>query len=515
MAKFQSKDEELFLKIASNVITFPEKYLEAGKWLDQYYDDNKLCAEKQKEIKKYRGQLSGEIVPLEARVTNPRFNDEESHLEGKLFTKVQRLAFLNQFETEKRPSIKERLAYAMEDLYKDYQCAGVLSEQDARDVLLIVWVATDAKTNEMKPSITKFANVPWKTKAEASSESRFGLASFLFLDLDLALHYEYLFKPKDGLSDQSPIYELDTNYLRMIHRSWAKIKAEKEITQKPKETGGITQKPIKTGQKIMPKEYVELAEQIADNLEDWANPIGETGIRNEYTGCLKPIDDALKGIDELLSWLHLNSKELGEFLQINYDSFISKVEIDNHLMEHLYEGNVVFSEEDALDFADTLRSIAKTDVSGFIEKPKEIPLEIRVAKVLREHPNMKSSNVAKLAEVKGRNAAGIVRGTKAWQNRKQLRGTGKIHRGKRVLEDVSGGFSDSGKRSDVVPVFDEPQAEHKDINEMITEFQLRKRKTYPTPEEIAQRLSTPDEVISIKRAKELLKETKSIFGYDD
>ncbi len=233
MSKFNSKDEELFLKIASDVISSPEKYLEAGKWLDRYYD-NGLCTEKQKEVELQKHQLLKEIDVIESEIKpeklnkNSVLNEKLPKLEGKLFTKKYRFEFLSQFETKQRPPIKEQLAYALEDLFKDYQHAGVLSEQDARAVLLIVWVATDAKTNEMKPSITKFANVPWKIKAEVSDESRFGLASFLFLDLDIALHYESTYKPNGGLCD-NPLYELHLNYLQMIHRSWAKIKADKEV----------------------------------------------------------------------------------------------------------------------------------------------------------------------------------------------------------------------------------------------------------------------------------------------
>lgn len=363
MTKFKPKDEELFLKIASDVISSPEKYMEAGKWLDQYYD-NGLCTEKQNEVKQQKHQLLEEIKEIEGEIKteklneNSVLNDKLSELEGELFTKNQRLEFLSQFETKQRPLIKERLAYALEDLFKDYQHAGVLSELDARSVLLIVWIATDAKTNEMQPSITKFANVPWKTKAEVSDKIRFGLASFLFLDLDIALHYEYIYKPNGGLFN-GPLYELHTNYLQMIHRSWAKIKAEKETVQKP----------AGTEQKIMPEKYIKLAEQIASNLEDWANPKDETGLRYEYVGHLKPISIALEGFNEILNWLHLNRAEEGKYVQAAYDELISKAKVDDALLEKLYDGDEVFSEQCAIDLANALRLVAKTAGYVFVGKP--------------------------------------------------------------------------------------------------------------------------------------------------
>jgi len=156
-----------------------------------------------------------------------------------------------------------------------------------------------------------------------------------------------------------------------------------------------------------------------------------------------------------------------------------------------------------------------TTTSGDKTETLKEPLEVRVAKVIRGHRGLTSVDVAKLAEVEGKNPSGTVRGTNAWKNRKELWGIGEPHKGYSIVEDVSGEFSDTGRRSNVVPVITEPKAEHRDINEMIIEFQYKKGEKYPTPEDISEKLSTPDDPISIERAKELLKETEHIFGYDD
>jgi hypothetical protein len=279
VSKFISKDEELFLKVVGDVIAYPQRYLEAGKWLDRYYDSNELLTEKRREIKKQKRQLNEEIEEIKGKIKteeltgHTKFNEKLQHLEGDLFTKSRRLEFISQFETEQRPSIKERLAYALEDLFQNYQQAGVLSEQDARAVLLIVWVATDAKTNETKLSITKFANIHWETKAEVSDESRFGLAPFLFLELDIALHYEYSYKPEGG-SDYGPIYELDLNYLRMIHRAWAKIKAEEEseLANANKAIDDFLEKlkPIDGIEYLHNKDKTDKPKTLSNRLKDYA-----------------------------------------------------------------------------------------------------------------------------------------------------------------------------------------------------------------------------------------------------
>jgi hypothetical protein len=157
-------------------------------------------------------------------------------------------------------------------------------------------------------------------------------------------------------------------------------------------------------------------------------------------------------------------------------------------------------------------------LSDFVPKFKESKnkesLEIRVARVITKYPDkdMLSSEVAKLANVEGKNADGIVRGTKAWGNRKELRRTA-AHKGKKTVSNSSGGYSSTGEQSDVEVSVNEPQAEHQDINDMIQQFQLGNRKTYPTVKDIAEKLSTPDDPVSEKRAEELLKETKSLFDY--
>lgn len=122
----------------------------------------------------------------------------------------------------------------------------------------------------------------------------------------------------------------------------------------------------------IPQEYVELAEQIATKLEDWAEPKDETGLRHKYVGHLKPIGIALEGFEEILNWLHSNRPESGEYVQSAYNRLVSQAKLDDHLLDSLYEGEEVFSEGAALGLAFTLREIVKMP-QGVVEVVADKP----------------------------------------------------------------------------------------------------------------------------------------------
>lgn len=158
-----------------------------------------------------------------------------------------------------------------------------------------------------------------------------------------------------------------------------------------------------------------------------------------------------------------------------------------------------------------LRELAGQEQQVAQDNGKKEPLEVRVAREIRRNPDLDSPRIAKLVG----STDGTVRGTKAWGNRKQLRKCGPQRPGTRVKTDTSGGYSNTGVQGDVVPVINEPKEHHRDINQMIADFQTGKRDKYPTPEAIAEKLHSEDDPVSVERAKEWLKETESIFDYGD
>jgi len=132
------------------------------------------------------------------------------------------------------------------------------------------------------------------------------------------------------------------------------------------------EKPEETELKAETEKYIRLAEQIACKLEDWANPKTKTGLRYEYVGHLRPISIALEGFDKLLDWLHSNKAELGKVVQAGYDKLVSKAKLDGHLLETLYDGDEVFSEQCAIDLADTLRVVVAMLENVVVGEPEVI-----------------------------------------------------------------------------------------------------------------------------------------------
>ncbi|MFC1739711.1 hypothetical protein ACFL1G_11805 [Planctomycetota bacterium] len=126
---------------------------------------------------------------------------------------------------------------------------------------------------------------------------------------------------------------------------------------------------------FIPTKYAELAEQIATNLEHWAEPKDKTGLRYQYVGYLKPINIALEGFEEILAWLYSNRPENCEYVQRAYDKLISQAKLDDHLLETMYESDETLSEECAIDFAHTLRVVVKMAEGVAVEEPTVISPE--------------------------------------------------------------------------------------------------------------------------------------------
>ena len=221
MSVFQPKDRDLFFKIAKDIKRYPDKYRPAGEWLNQYYDgyDESHWRKRKDELVlciKSR-QLNGKLKCLSDKIEFALSNCPES-------------------------VITLRLAFALEDLMEEYEGAGVMDDNCARALLIITWLATDPEANKTNLNLTKFANLPWKTKNlmskgySISEPSRFGLAPFLFIVLDLTLHHDYEMVGE-------PAYELNLTYLPAVRSAWAKVQAKKEYRAKTETEQDI--KPVK------------------------------------------------------------------------------------------------------------------------------------------------------------------------------------------------------------------------------------------------------------------------------
>lgn len=215
MSTFQPKDRDLFFEIAKDIKRYPDKYHPAGEWLNQYYDghDESYWIKRKDELAHYiaRRQLDNKLKYINDKIELSLRHSPE-------------------------PIIAFRLALALQDLMEEYEGGGVMDAKCVRALLIITWLATDPEADKTNLNLTKFASIPWKTKNLMSKgysvlePTRFGLAPFLFMVLDLTLHHDY---GKYG----EPLYELNLAYLPAIRTAWAKLKAEKELeSEKPAET---------------------------------------------------------------------------------------------------------------------------------------------------------------------------------------------------------------------------------------------------------------------------------------
>jgi hypothetical protein len=113
---------------------------------------------------------------------------------------------------------------------------------------------------------------------------------------------------------------------------------------------------------------IEASERIAAALEDWAHPKDEGGLRHEYVGHERPIRIALTGFDEILRWLRATRPDAAGYIQALYDSLIEKARLDDHLLDTLYDTDVVHSVDAAEDLAAGVRMIwAASEVPVFEE----------------------------------------------------------------------------------------------------------------------------------------------------
>ena len=175
--QFHKKDLGLFTEIGIDIRKHPDKYHSAGEWLNRYYEDAEFCRKQREGLKQYNRRLITEIKELESEIKDCNPDDSFGpldKLEGSVFTKKQRREFISKLTNKKQITLKERLAYAIEHLFHNCTCGGVLSEKDTRALLLIVWISTDAEGDRANLNITKFADLPWGAGVNGFDFAYFG-----------------------------------------------------------------------------------------------------------------------------------------------------------------------------------------------------------------------------------------------------------------------------------------------------------------------------------------------------
>jgi hypothetical protein len=180
--KFTQEDIKLFQKIETDIKNNCTKYIDAGKWLDQFYDVGKFWKEKMellqtineicKSHKECECEFCKEAEWLSWVIEKKNFTSQDEYIEISDDTDQK---FTEELFKEEVPAIY-RLLEAKSGLTSKYiSNCGMLSEQDARCIYLTNWLFTSPESrNDTDIEITKFQHYELK-ELEGIIYSRMGL----------------------------------------------------------------------------------------------------------------------------------------------------------------------------------------------------------------------------------------------------------------------------------------------------------------------------------------------------
>ncbi len=167
--QFTEQDCILFHQIACDIKSNPDKYHEAGKWLDDY------CKKEQfrKRIKdriKICSKIEGGYPAAE------EIDALEYMLEEDFFISPEALTLYPEEDKRKIWFLKsegeEQLPHAWEDavlfLLRNWHRVPHLGEESAKKILLMTWILTDPETDSLKSNITGFQQRPWDERSYLS-----------------------------------------------------------------------------------------------------------------------------------------------------------------------------------------------------------------------------------------------------------------------------------------------------------------------------------------------------------
>jgi len=152
------EDKKLFCWIANDIKKHPKKYREAGKWLDSEYYDEKHFVAKQRRI------LESILAFFVFDCGDSEFYRVNSNGERVWEAPSQTERLTSLVEGEKPPAFNERLEYAWIKLFfSAYRQSNTLTAQEAKAVLLIVWLMTCRDAYTGYQIVTQFQKWPFAT----------------------------------------------------------------------------------------------------------------------------------------------------------------------------------------------------------------------------------------------------------------------------------------------------------------------------------------------------------------
>ncbi len=148
------EDYELFIEIAKDIKANPAKYMEAGKWLDEYCSEDAYWQRQKDNLNKLQAQIH--TLPVE--------------LDTKRLKK--------EFEVRRTPAFLIRFQEAKNSLIEKYEDQQFIPEDDGKCIILITWLLTDPDAEKSNFNITQIEKWSWEPMDDVTKMSR-GYASFL------------------------------------------------------------------------------------------------------------------------------------------------------------------------------------------------------------------------------------------------------------------------------------------------------------------------------------------------
>lgn len=198
-------DRRLFLAIGVDLRNRPAEYRDAGKWLDDYYDETCYWERRHSELERLRRmEASGNAL-------TPSQKEDREKLE-------------HEIKERRPPTLDHRLQEAWGKLYSRYR--NFISQEDAKAVLLIAWLATDVDADNADLNFTEFEKWSWDSLKGLVRDDG-------FIQVGRTCLIELLWSGQEEGYEPTGKYEVEC--LKLVRAAWARREAEKYLMNRPTE----------------------------------------------------------------------------------------------------------------------------------------------------------------------------------------------------------------------------------------------------------------------------------------
>jgi len=149
------EEYELFNKIAKDIKTNPAKYIEAGKWLNEYCSEDAYWKRKKNNFNELQAQIH--TLPVEMDIKQLK----------------------KEIDVRRTPALMIRFQEARNYLLEKYEDQQFIPEEDAKRIILTTWLLTDPDAEKVDLGVTELEKWPWEPIDDVTKMSR-GYANYLW-----------------------------------------------------------------------------------------------------------------------------------------------------------------------------------------------------------------------------------------------------------------------------------------------------------------------------------------------